>query len=333
MADKNALLSMVITSYTPQRFDDLCLLLQSIKAQRYPHIETNLVIDQSPELARKAGEYASQISLPIRVLVNEGEAGVNVCRNMGIAASHGEIVAVVDDDVVLDPGWAAETVRSYSLEPSIAAVTGPASPRWEGTAVPWIPKEFYWMWALTGWDGPEWQEIREIRNVGGMNCSYRREALLKAGLYQTRLGPKRALESSRWFYVEAEEMDLSLRIRRCMPGSRIIYNPRVETSHKVHQSRLTWSYIVPRAFRFGYTKRHLEAAFKDDFEGQTILDMERDHLRHILLRMPLSLAREFPRDPLCTLRKSAVAFVGTLFAGLGYLAYFVRPYEHERTLR
>ena len=115
-----------------------------------------------------------------------------------------------------------------------------------------------------------------------------------------------------------------------MPAAKIIYNPEVKVYHKVHRSRFTWSFMMKRAFRFGYTKRYVERLFNDDFKDKPVLDLEREHLRHILLRMPPALVREFVRAPFDAWRKFAVALIGTVFTGLGYLAYFVRPVPEQR---
>jgi glycosyltransferase involved in cell wall biosynthesis len=329
MSEANPRLSIVVTSHTVGRLTDIQKLLASIQGQTCPQVETVFVADDSPELATRIEEYAASISLPVRVLLHRGETGVNFCRNAGIMASQGEVVGLVDDDVILFPDWGEEMLRSYSLDPGVIGVTGPAFPLWEDEAMAWFPKEFWWMWGCTVWD---WDQVREIRNVGGMNCSFRREALLEAGLYDPRLGPKGGDERATWFYPSGEEVELSLRMRRRLPGASLIYNPRVQVYHKVYRSRFTWRFMAKRAFRFGYTKAHVEALFKDSFRNRPVLDLERNHLRHLLLRMPFSLARELPRSPRSTGRKLAVGLIGTLFTGLGYLAYFAKPYkEDERT--
>lgn len=314
--------SIVFTSFTMDRFKDICELLTSIKAQTYPHLETVFVADQSAELAARVEEYAESASLPVTVLLNQKEAGVNVCRNIGIRAAQGEIVALVDDDVVLFPDWAQAMVESYTRDPAVVAVTGPAIPLWEDKRMSWFPREFYWMWGSTVW---EWEEVRQIRNVGGMNCSYKRGALHQVGLYRPGLGPLGGDEKTRWFHPSGEEVELSLRIRKLLKGAKIIYDPRVKVYHKVQKSRFVWPFMIKRAFRMGYYKHFVEELFHHDFQNEPILDLERDHLWHILFRLPLSLLKELPSSPRTVWRKSLVALAATLFTGLGYLAYFLRP--------
>ena len=324
-ADKRSVLSIVFTSFALDRLEDICHLLTSIGDQTYPHLETVFVADQSRELAEKVTQYAEGISLPIRVLFNQEDMGVNVCLNIGIRAAQGSIVAQVDDDVVLFPDWAEEMLKSYS-DPSVVGVTGPALPLWEDEAMSWFPQEFYWMWGCTVWD---WEDVQEIRNVGNMNCSFTKEALLQGGLYRPGLGPQGGEERIRWLHPSGEEVELSLRIRQLVKGAKIIYNPKVKVYHKVQRSRFNWGFIVKRAFRFGYSKHFVEELFRHDYQSGPVLNLERDHLRHILWRMPLSLLQEFPRSPLAAGRKLLVAFVGTFFAVFGYGFYFLKPVRHK----
>jgi len=321
-AAKAGVLSIVVTSFALDRLDDICELLASIKAQTYPHVETIFVADQSADLAERVRIYAERVALPIKVVINQGDAGVNVCRNMGIRAAHGEIVGLVDDDAVLFSDWAEAMVESYALVPSAVAVTGPAIPLWEDKRMSWFPREFYWMWGCTVWD---WDEVREIRNVGGMNCSYKREALQQVDFYRPGLGPKGGEEKIGWFHPSGEEVELSLRLRSSLNGARIIYDPKVKTFHKVQKSRFALPFMVKRAFRFGYSKHFVEEMYNHGFLNGTVLNLERDHLRHILLKMPVALLKELPFSPLAVMRKSLVALIGTFFTGLGYLVYLVRP--------
>ena len=95
MTEAKPALSIIITSHTTERLEDISKLLDSLRTQSCPGVEIVFVADQSSELAVKVQEYASLISLPIRVLLNQGEAGVNVCRNIGIMASHSEVLGLV----------------------------------------------------------------------------------------------------------------------------------------------------------------------------------------------------------------------------------------------
>jgi len=319
------LLSIVFATYTAERLKDVFDLLESIGRQTYPALETLAVVDRTAESAALAGALERYIKEHrtgnVRVLLNDGATGANASRNRGIEEAKGEIVAVVDDDVVLFPDWAGEMVDSYRLDSSIAGVTGPAFPLWEDRRMSWFPRELYWIWGGTVW---EWNEVREIRNVGGMNCSFRREVLLAAGLYDAGIGPKEGFEQAGWFRLGGDEVELSLRIRRKFKEARIIYNPKVRIYHKAYSSRFNWRFIAKKSFRFGYTKHYIKELFQADFSGRPVLGMEYDHLRHMLLRVPVRLLKEFSGKPVLTGRRFLTILFSTFFTGLGYCAYALR---------
>jgi GT2 family glycosyltransferase len=321
--ERDPLLSVVVTSYSMGRFEDICNLFYSIKRQSYPSIEVIFVADQLEELEKGAKEFLTNIQLfSFETILNRGQAGVNVCRNIGVESSAGEIVAIVDDDVILPPHWADEMIKSYR-DCSVVGVTGPALPLWEDPEkMSWFPKELYFIWGCTVWD---WGEVREIRNVGGMNCSFRRKSLLEVGLYRPGLGPSGGEERIGLFHPSGEEVELSLRLKKVLRGCKILYNPAVQVYHKVQNSRFHWGFILHRSFRFGYTKHFLEDLFRWDFPGEDILNLERDHLRHILWHILPSVPREVLYAPFVACRRFAAVFVCTLFACLGYCLYIAKP--------
>lgn len=321
---KQPLLSIVVTSYSMRRFKDLCNLFDSIREQTYQNIEIIFVADNSKKLAKKVEDYLKKHNFSrFKVILNEGKIGVNVCRNIGIMNSNGEIIGIVDDDVMLFPDWAEEMVKSYLKNDSVVGVTGPAIPLWEEPEkMSWFPKEFYFIWGCTVWD---WNDEREIRNVGGMNCSYNKEALLKTGLYNPLLGPKGGgARLGKWNYVGAEEIDLSLRLKK-VSGGKIIYNPKIQVYHKVRRQDFNLANVIKRCLHFGYTKGYVRKNFRD--LDESILKMEREHLKYIFTYSYLKLWKEFFKNPITTLKKFTILPVGVVFTVLGYFIYFLKSHS------
>ncbi|MCL0036315.1 glycosyltransferase family 2 protein [Dehalococcoidia bacterium] len=54
-------MSIIITSYTTERLGDIYELLNSIKAQSYPDIETIFIAEHSKELYERVKEYGEEI--------------------------------------------------------------------------------------------------------------------------------------------------------------------------------------------------------------------------------------------------------------------------------
>ena len=110
----NPLLSVVVTSYTTDRLADIYELLDSVAGQDYVNMETVFVAERSLELMERVREYADYRAIPnVQVVFNDGAPGLSAARNVGIGQAKGDIIAFVDDDVVLFPDWAQEMVKAY----------------------------------------------------------------------------------------------------------------------------------------------------------------------------------------------------------------------------
>ena len=153
---EQAKISLITTSYTMDRLNDIIELLDSVSVQTYQNIETVFIAERSPELADSIQGYISEKGYSnMQVLYNEGEWGVSSARNLAIGPVKGDIIAFVDDDALLFPDWAEETVKTYAEDSSVIGVTGPIFPLWERDSTSWFPQEFYWIFSCTYWDMAE----------------------------------------------------------------------------------------------------------------------------------------------------------------------------------
>lgn len=110
--------------------DDLPACLASIEAQGYPDVELLLVDNASSDgsscLMREfaADESARDRFLKgLRVIENGGNIGFSPALNRGIAESTGELVMPLNTDVVLEPGFVAELVKTLE-QPGAGSATG-----------------------------------------------------------------------------------------------------------------------------------------------------------------------------------------------------------------
>lgn len=167
----NTTISIIVTSYTTKQIKDIQDLLDSIKTQSYPNIETIFVVERSQELFTIL--KAKEKEIPnLKVIFNDATPGMSASRNLGIKEAKGQIVAFVDDDAVLTNKWAEETARVYDSYSEIIGLTGPIMPLWEEPSMAWFPREFYWLFSCTYYD---WTEPMEVRNGYGTNISFRKE--------------------------------------------------------------------------------------------------------------------------------------------------------------
>lgn len=310
MAD-GPLFSIIVTSYSIKRLKDIFELLDSIKAQTYPNIESIFVAERSRELFDRIQGYTVEKALPqVKVVFNDGEPGLSAARNLGIKQAKGDIIAFVDDDALLFPDWAEEMVKTYE-DGSVIAVTGPILPLWEDKSMAWFPDEFDWLLGCSNFSGIS--ERREIRSVWGANMSFKKEAFDLAGTFSASIG---GIQGQR---LHGEEVELSLRIKRATKRC-IVYNPKVRIKHKVYKHRLTSRFVARSSYWIGYTKYMLKRLYPEGDEGKYLLSVEYQLLRSILTKLFPDIVKCFFKNPIIAWRKFSVTITALSFVALGYFS-------------
>lgn len=344
---QNPLISIVVTSYTMERFKDICDLFDSIKKQTIVNpseptssnfyrpsndnqpasnpyqspqdsqLEVVFVAERSMELYEKVKEYGERIfggsGITFKVFFNDREPGANASRNLGIVNAKGEIIGFVDDDVVLFPDWAEAMIETYQDE-SVIGVTGPAYPLWQDNPIAWLPEELYWLINCTNW--ANWDCLREVRNIWAMNASFRKEAFDVARFAES-LGPHGGgIEG--WKRGLPEEIELSLRIVKGT-GKRIVYNPMPKVWHKVYKYKLRLKYMLSHAYLMGFSRYKTWKLYSEVLSSGKVLLQEKQLLWHILRKGLLCAAGQVFRNPLLACQKFIVTVVVLGAVAIGYL--------------
>ncbi|MCD6600304.1 MAG: glycosyltransferase [Dehalococcoidia bacterium] len=319
-ATKLAKISIITPFYTMDRFKDVTELLDSIQAQNYKNTETIIVAERSPEFVESIRNYAQEKDYPnVLVLYNQGKRGSYPSRNLGINEASGEIIAFVDDDALLLPGWAEETVRAYAEDSSIIGLTGPILPLWEDEAMNWFPREFYWIFSCTYWD---WTEPTEVRNGYGVNISFKREAFAQCGFFKVSLEDEKSGKSD-WQQPGGEETEFSIRVKR-QTGKRIVYHPHIRVKHKVYSYRLSGSFIRKRAYWEGYAKAIFNKLYRSGGRGKKVLSTEHELLHRIFSKLIPSSIKLLFSQPKIALRQLWVTKLVLACVAVGYLSYNLR---------
>lgn len=311
------LLSIIITSYTTERLEDIFELLDSIVVQTFPNIETIFVAERSQELYNRVKTYAQEKAIPnMMVVFNDDEPGLSAARNLGIKQAKGDIIAFIDDDALPFPNWAEEMVKTYE-DKSVIGATGPALPLWEDERMDWFPSELDWILGCSSFSGIT--ERREVRNVWGMNMSFKKEAFASSGLFLIHLGAKGGGESGKHELV-GEETEFSIRVRR-KTGKRILYTPSIRVQHKVYKYKVTPMFIAGRAYWEGYTKAMFNRVYQDENSGEKLLSVEYQLLKRIFIRLLPNILKTFFTNPIIAWRKLRATVIALFFVALGYFSY------------
>lgn len=283
-------LSVIICAYTEERWPDLVAAVDSLGRQSLPPREVVVVIDHNPALlARARAAFPSAV-----VLANSQHPGLSGARNCGVAATHGAIVAFLDDDAVALPDWAAQLLAGYA-DPQVVGVGGAIEPLWQHRRPGWFPTEFDWVVGCTYRGAPTNTAL--VRNLIGANMSFRREVFAAVGQFRSAIGRVGAHP------VGCEETELCIRIRQHWPERILLHRPEARVLHRVPAARGRWRYFRARCYGEGISKA-LVRQFVGARDG---LSSERAYTLRTLPRgVARGLADTLGGDPHGLLRAGAI---------------------------
>lgn len=225
--------SVVICAYDERRWNLLRQAVSSVGEQTLPPHEVIVVIDHNDSLVARARR-----GLPhVRVVPSSGPRGLRGARNTGVHAATANHVAFLDDDAYATKQWLELLAKPFS-DDDVAGVGGSAWPIWEGGRPSWFPPEFEWVVGCNHREMPFRQN--DVRNLWGVNMSFRRDLLLTIGGF--RIG------------YSCDETELCIRLRQRWPGKRLVLLPEARVMHHVRKSRTTVRRFLTRCYYEGGSK-------------------------------------------------------------------------------
>lgn len=113
--------SFVIPAYNEEAFLGDCLtsVLREIQRSGIP-AEVIVVNNASTDSTKSVAEKFSEVTV-----VDETRKGLTFARAAGFAASSGDIIANVDADTRVPPGWLTTVAREFSKDSDLVALSGP----------------------------------------------------------------------------------------------------------------------------------------------------------------------------------------------------------------
>jgi glycosyltransferase involved in cell wall biosynthesis len=271
MSDGAPTVSVVICTYTPDRWPDLLDAVASVERQSVRPLETIVVVDHADLLLARVRRALPHVA----ALANAERQGLSGARNTGVLAARGDVVAFLDDDAVAEDDWLELLAGPYDRA-SVLGVGGSVEPTWPGASRPdWFPAEFDWVVGCSYHGQPETSV--PVRNPIGANMSFRREAFARAGTFRSEMGRVGKRPAG------CEETELAIRMQRAIPGSVVLLEPRARVRHRVTTERTKWRYFASRCFAEGGSK----AAVARHAGSRDGLSSER---HHVLITLPRGAA-------------------------------------------
>jgi glycosyltransferase involved in cell wall biosynthesis len=206
--------------------------------------------DDTPSVIAESARRAARFPI---VSLKESRQGKSFALNTALAEAGGDILALLDDDVLPAPEWLQRVVNDFR-EHDVTFVFGKVLPRWACVPPPELltpPAQDIWgPLALVDYgDAPA---AYSPENTGqrlpiGANLAFSRAALVAAGGWRTDLGK---VDNT---LISGEDHEIFMRLRRhgLYTG---YYDPGVTVRHFVPAQRLTRRYF--RQWFFWHGKTH-----------------------------------------------------------------------------
>jgi GT2 family glycosyltransferase len=153
--------------------------LDSLLAQRTEAAHEIVVVDDGAPDATAAVVRARP---GVRYVSHGGTRGLNAARNTGLREARAALVAFVDDDVLVPPGWLDALVQGAARHPAAEAFGGPIRARFEGRTPRGCGREEP---PITTLDLGA--EDREAPVAWGANFAVRRSAVERIGAFDERI--------------------------------------------------------------------------------------------------------------------------------------------------
>lgn len=189
-------------------------------------------------------EMRADFPVPLRLCV-EPTPGLNLARNRGASEARGDLLAFIDDDVLVEPGW-AESIRAMFDQLGAEIGTGPVELSWTLIERPdWLTTRAEKL--LTTIDlGPEIVRTKSESHFVGANLS------MRSALWHELGGFSAGLDRSGNDLLSGGDTEF---VGRALEnGSAGVYHPRARLLHMVTPGRTTMEYLGAVAEARGRTR-------------------------------------------------------------------------------
>lgn len=236
--------SVVIS--TRDRPDHIARCLLALLAQQYPAYEV-IVVDNAPATSATFDLIYQQHAQEPRIrYVREDRPGPSAGRNRGIVEARGEIIAITDDDVVVDTYWLAELAQGFEAAENVACVTGLLLPLALETPAQFLLGSYYtkgFSQRIFDLHEHRWKKPAFPYIIGacgtGASMAFTAAFLQKAGGFDPAMGPATPTYGGE---------DLALLFRVIIQKYRLVYEP---ASLLYHQDRPSYMDLQKQMYGYG----------------------------------------------------------------------------------
>jgi len=275
-------LDVTVILCTYNRCADLARALDSLAASEMPSSirwEVLVVDNNSTDGTREVVEsFCRRHPGRFRYLF-EAKPGKSFALNAGIANASSAILAFVDDDATVTPGW-LQNLTAPLQHAEWAGSGGRVLPAQKFTPPPWLPDDLMnWGGILCAYFDLGDDPCELHRAPYGVNMAFRRSAFEKYGGFRTDLGPRPNSQNPN------EDTEFGRRLLAA--GERLRYEPLAVVYHPVPQGRLTQQYFFSWWYDYG------QSMIREMTDRPDVWGIPRDYLTLLRcsLRIPFTALR------------------------------------------
>jgi glucosyl-dolichyl phosphate glucuronosyltransferase len=229
-------ISVILCTYN--RCQSLATALESVATSQMPDSvawEVLVIDNNSKDQTREVVKQFDQRYPGLFRYIFEPQQGKSHALNTGIREARGEILAFMDDDVLVDANWLQNLTKVFQQE-NWAGAGGRILPERDFTPPAWLSVEGkYALAPLAIFDlGTLPGELAEA--PFGTNMAFRKEVFEKIGGFRTDLGPQPGSET--------RSEDTEFGFRALAAAQRLWYEPAAIVYHSLPAQRLRKEYFL-----------------------------------------------------------------------------------------
>jgi GT2 family glycosyltransferase len=145
-------------------------------------------------------------------------------RNVGLPYCHGDLILQTDDDARPFPDWIEKLEKAHEKYPNAGVIGGDVIDAGGRSFLSRIADVATF---------PHYDKVQDVRNVPGVNSSYKREVIHQVGKYDETL-------------FRGEDVDYNWRIIKS--GWKVVYVPEIKV---YHVNRPTWRGLFFQHYMYG----------------------------------------------------------------------------------
>lgn len=265
------IVNIIICTYNRARTLDRTLE-SVVKSENMDEVKKEVIVidNNSTDSTKNIIEKYQKNKLSLKYIF-EKKQGKSYALNKALEYITGDIIAFTDDDVVVDKWWVWEMVNAVKRYPEYSCFGGKAVAVYPESVPKWLDITDSMKFLKSAFVDRDDGNLETEYGIdtfsitpGGVNMFFRKEAIVKNGLFRTDLGPKGNVLG---FSEDTEYCQ-----RLILKGERFMYIPSAIIYHPVCEERLNKSYLLGWQYKCGKSEVRRNGGYRD---ARRIFDVPR----------------------------------------------------------